>query len=183
MSTPKKPLDPVPPSDPAEAQAWLRTLVEQAEKGDETILPIVRNFLAFPAVVELHGNLAVLVEKTLVRAATEKNLFFREALTRKLELLRAELAGPTPTPIERLLAEHATMCWLWMQCDEARYAQAEKRSLTLDEFYQRKLDRAHKRYLAAIKTLALVRKMAVPVLRAEMARPSIRLAACAPAEG
>jgi hypothetical protein len=58
------------------------------------------------------GELARLSQSTLIAKFSGKNLAFREALSRKLELLRAELAGPGPTPLERLLVERVVSCWL-----------------------------------------------------------------------
>ena len=171
------------PTDPAQAEVWMLKLLTRAQKGDESTLPILRKFLMTPVAAEIYGNLAAVIEKTLVEAAAGKNLLFREALTRKLVLLREELAGPSPTPVERLLAEHAAGCWLRLHDAELRYEKGEERSLKKDEFYQRRIDRSQKRYLAAVKTLMLVRKLAVPMLRAETARPPIRLEARAPADG
>jgi hypothetical protein len=88
------------PSDPAE----LRKLLKRAQGGDESTLPAVRQFLQNPnAVGFLGGDLALQAEQALVRTAAGENLAFREALTRKLELMREELAGPNPAPVERLL--------------------------------------------------------------------------------
>src|SRR5262249_19521193 len=101
----------------------------------------------------------------LVSAAAGKNLAFKEALTRKLELLRQELAGPTPTPLERLLVERVVACWLQVQYADGRLFQQEaKPTPAQGEYLQRSGDRAHKRFLSAVRTLALVRRLALPVL-------------------
>src|SRR5262245_66143189 len=98
-----------------------------------------------------------------------------------MELLRAELAGANPTPIERLLVERIVACWLQVQDADARYAQAKNLSLAWGEYYQRRMDRAHRRYLSAVKALALVRKLAVPVLQVNIAREQVNVAgSCAP---
>ena len=46
------------------------------------------------------GDLARQAERSLIGKVAGNNLVFKEALLRKLELLRVELAGPTPTPTE-----------------------------------------------------------------------------------
>ena len=81
-----------------------------------------------------------------------------------MELLRAELLGPTPTPLERLLVERVVACWLQVQDADVRYAQAKNPSFALGDYLQRRMDRAHKRFLTAARTLALVRRLALPVL-------------------
>ena len=43
-------------------------------------------------------------------------------------------------------------------------------------YLQRCIDWAHKRYLSAIKTLAVVRKLAVPVLQVNIARKQVNVA-------
>jgi hypothetical protein len=153
--------DVVIPTEPDE----LRKLLKRAQGGDASTLPALRKLLQEPAAVdELGGDLAQQAALSLIAAAAGKNLMFKEALTRKLELLRAELAGPSPAPVERLLVERVVACWLQVQDADVRYAQARDLSLAWGEHYQRRMDRAHKRYLSALKTLALVRRLALPVL-------------------
>ncbi len=82
--------------------------------------------------------------------------------------MREELSGPTPTPLERLLAERIVACQLHLDYLELNYArQVEKGNLTDMKtylLYEGCVNRAHQRTLAAIKMLALVRKLALPVL-------------------
>jgi hypothetical protein len=53
-----------------------------------------------------------------------------------------------------------------------------KDSMTLDlgMYYQKSIDRAHKRYLSAIKSLAVVRKLAIPVLQVNIAKKQANVA-------
>jgi hypothetical protein len=76
----------------------------------------------------------------------------REGLRAKMEALRVELAGPSP--LERVLAERIVACWLHLYHLETIYGDKDRLPLELGSYYQRCLDRAHKRYLSAIKTLA-----------------------------
>jgi hypothetical protein len=155
--------------------AELNALVKRAEKGDPSTLPALRRLLGDPEAVGLFGDLAKLAENSFVRAAAGDNLLFQESLTRKLELLRAELAGPNPSPLERLLVERVVACWLQVQDADVRYAQATNLSgQRLDDFLKR-MDRAHQRYLSALKTLALVRKLALPVLQVNIARNQVNV--------
>ena len=157
----------------------MRKFLKRARGGDEWTLPVLRKMLENPATVDaLGGDLARQAELSLIDAAAGDNLSFREALARKLELLRAELAGPSPTPVERLLVERVVACWLQVQDADVRYAQGQKGcTLAQGEYQQRRMDRAHGRYLSALKTLALVRKLAVPVLQLNIARKQVNVAA------
>ena len=112
---------------------------------------------------------------TLVRKLAGQDLAVREGLRRKLESLRAELGGLTATPLERLLVERIVACWLHLHHLEALYA-GNSMPLELATYYQRSLSAAHKRYLSAIKTLAVVRKLAVPVLQVNIARRQVNVA-------
>jgi hypothetical protein len=101
----------------------------------------------------------------------------RLAQSRKLPLLKAELAGPDPTPLERLLADRVAACWLQLHYYEAILAQSlGNMTIAQGHYQQRRIDSAHRRYLAAIKTLALVRKLAVPVLQVNIAKKQVNVA-------
>lgn len=152
-------------------------IMELAQKGDKTAIPALRKLLENSAMVEvLGGDLAQQAELSFVNAAAGGNLAFKEALLCKMRMLRAELAGPNPTPIERLLVERAIACWLQVQDADVRYAQAEDLSPKWAEYFQRRMNHCHKRYLSALKTLALVRKLAIPVLQVNIAREQVNMA-------
>jgi hypothetical protein len=148
----------------------LREFLDRAEAGDESTVPALRKILENPAAVDaLGGDLARQAEHSLIRAAAGTNLPFREAVLRKLELMRAELAGPDPTPLERLLAERVVACWLQVQDADVRYAQGQQGCTPAQgTYHQRRMDRAHRRFLSAVRTLALVRRLALPVPLAQV---------------
>jgi hypothetical protein len=80
--------------------------------------------------------------------------------------------------LERLLVERIAACWLQVQDAEIKYMHNHKQ-LTLQqvEFHQRRMDATHKRYLVAIKALALVRKLALPALQVNIARKQVNVSA------
>jgi hypothetical protein len=153
---------------PRDAQG-MAALLKRARAGDASTLPAVRELLRHPeAIGAFGGDLAQQAELSLVQAASGDDLAFREALLRKTALLREELQGPSPTPLERLLVERVVACWLQVQDADIRYAQAKNPSLAQGDYLQRRIDRAHKRFLTAARTLALVRRLALPVLVAQV---------------
>jgi hypothetical protein len=101
-----------------------------------------------------------------------------------MELMRAELAGPDPTPLERLLVERIVACWLQLHYIDIRLPQSEaKLTMKQVEYLEDRRDRAHRRYLSAIKTLATVRKLALPVLQVNIAKKQVNVAgSCLPAD-
>lgn len=164
---------------PKEADDAL-ALLRRAENGDEAAMKTLREVLNDPEAVDVFGgDLAQVSQRTLIAKYSGKNLLVKEALNRKLELLRAELLGPDPTPLERLLVERVVSCWLLLHHLEAAYAGKDSMPLALGAYYQRCLSASQKRYLSAIKTLATVRKLALPVLQVNIARKQVNVAAAA----
>src|SRR5262249_54897587 len=67
-------------------------------------------------------------------------------------------------------------CWLHLHHLETIYSAKDSMSLDLGSYYQRCITSAQKRYLAAIKTLALERKLAVPVMQVDIASEPVDVA-------
>jgi hypothetical protein len=121
----------------------------------------VRALLTIPGAVETAGgDLARTSDRRNARHLAGDDPFQFEAILARLEQQRAELAGPDPSAVERLLAERAASCWLGVARAELYLSSAGVQ----DEHAQRSLDRANKRYLSVLATLARVRKMAVPAV-------------------
>jgi hypothetical protein len=153
----------------------INELLKRAENGDEKTLPTLRELLKTPGFIDMYGDLATQAELSFVRSAAGKNVAFREALLAKLQAMRAELAGPKPTPLERLLVERVVACWLHVQDADVRYAQLGNPTLAQGDYFQRRMDRAHRRFLSAVRTLALVRKLALPVLQVNIAKKQVNV--------
>jgi hypothetical protein len=184
VSDATKPADLAVPTGADEVRKFLK----RARRGDASTLPALRAMLRDPAAVDLlGGDLARRAEQSLLNAAAGEDLAFKQALTRKLELLRTEVAGANPTPVERLLVERIVACWLHLAHLEAVHVDLRGRPggipLALDAHYQRCISSAQRRYLAAIKALAVVRKLAVPVLQLNIARKQINVAGSCVAAG
>jgi hypothetical protein len=101
----------------------------------------------------------------------------KAALKEELCALIDELAGPTPSAVERVLAEIAATSWFAYRMNEAQYAShaASEMGLThtQSEHAQRRMDRAHRRFLSTLKTLAAVRRLALPALQRNVARQQV----------
>jgi hypothetical protein len=156
--------DRAPPEDDA---GRLEALVTRAQAGDPAALGELRKLMAsHPGLWEGIGNLAAQVEHAWLKAIAGKDEVAKEAIARKLKTLRREVAGPAPAPLERLLAERIALCWLGVHHAEALYAQnVGQLTLAQGTYFQDRLDRAHRRYLSAIRALAQLRRVAVTVAR------------------
>ena len=105
------------------------------------------------------------------RLTSDGNLLYRECIIREAEQVRAAAAGPNPTPLESLLADRAVLSFLHVQYTEVMYQSALIAGGTCNDMrhYADRIDVANRRYLAAIKTLAQVRRLQIPTLQIAMA--------------
>jgi hypothetical protein len=78
-----------------------------------------------------------------------------------------------PSPVERLLAHIAASSYFAHRMHEAYYAASGSEggmTLAQSEPAQRRMDRAHRRFLSTVKTLAAVRRLALPTLQINVAQ-------------
>src|SRR4051812_5496056 len=97
-----------PPTPDPEALARLQSLVQRAQRGDESVQPELRELLdAHPEIWQRCGDLALQAQAAWLRLISGPDLLLRESLQRKLEQLKSDLAGTDPSPLEKLLVERA----------------------------------------------------------------------------
>ena len=150
---------PTPP-EPPPAAADLGRVLEAARRGDPAALPALRAFLDEKPEIWRHaGDLAAHAERSWAELAAGPDLLARESLARQLAALKAELAGPTPTPLEWLLVERIAATWLQVNYADAIAARARDVSVKQAELAIERQDRAHRRHLAAVAALATVRRL------------------------
>ncbi len=147
-----------------EALADLRDLVTRGHDGDEEALARMDTVLEeIPSIARRFGNLNMMVEEGFVERTASNNPFRQKALRVSLEDMREELAGGNPSPLEKLGAERVASCYLQLHYAELIYNQElPKFTNEQDDYYQRRLDRLHRRYLSAMRSLAQVRKLLKP---------------------
>jgi hypothetical protein len=161
----------------------LAQLLKRAVAGDLAVLPALCQVLADnPQLWKGYGDLAAQAEGALIRQAAGSNLLLSESLIRKLAALKEELGGESPSPLERLLIERVTACWLQVAYYDTLVVQARESSPARLKMLQGLQDAAHRRHLSAIKTLATVRKLLRPPLspvdvaaRLDGERPRVRM--------
>ena len=148
-------------------------LLARANQGDPQALAALRvGFEEDPALGDAFGDLASRAEGALVALAAGQNEVVQEAVRRKLEGLKRELAGESPSPLERLLVARITATWLQVSYAEAQYAAALKGdnvSIGRSEYLQRRCERAQRQHLTAIRALAQVRRLLVPMVQLNIA--------------
>jgi hypothetical protein len=151
-------------------------LLGRAQAGDPRALAEVEQDLDRQP--ESWGLIARLAgaEERLIAALAGDDALLAAALRRHLATLREELGGPAAAPLERLLAERIACCWLALQEADRRALHREGLSLAQATYYDRRLDRAQRRYLAAIKALAVVRRLGLPAVQLNVAAQQVNLA-------
>jgi hypothetical protein len=158
----------VRPNEPGEADQraekdGLAQLLKRAEAGDRSVLPQLQQALdGNPDLWRGYGDLAAHAEASLAMLAAGPNLLLAESLKRKLAELKAELGGEAPSPLEKLLAERVSASWLQTAYFDALLAQAAGAGEARLKVLRQQQDAAHRRHLAGIKQLALIRKLLRP---------------------
>lgn len=140
--------------------AELRDVVKKAKAGDASVLPRLRQILDHhPVIYEHIGDL----EKIVVRAWSEllagDDPLTREAVNRKADALRADLAGDQPTAIEKLLIGQVVSSWIENSHAQCLSAEPARQSLAQAAFNLKRAESSQKRLLAAIRTLTTVRAL------------------------
>jgi hypothetical protein len=148
----------------------LQAVSEKAEAGDKEARKELRRLVrdSSPEVIGRVSDIGRRAGRMLARNASGGEPLTEEALYAKLAAMRMEIAGENPTPLEVLLTERVVSLWMLTALLEVLIASQYRRSVTdgnkrSSPSYiiqqSRILDCATKRYLAAIRELARVRKL------------------------
>jgi hypothetical protein len=110
-------------------------------------------------------------------AGTKEDSKTKATLKDELCEFAAELAGPTPSPVETVLANAAATNWFALRMFEAQYSGAatsgEGMRFVQSEHDQRRIDRAHRRFLSTLQPLATARRLALPAVQINVARQPV----------
>ena len=148
----------------------LRAVSDKAEAGDREARRELRRLVrsSSPEVIGRASDIGRRAGRMLAKTAAGGDPLTEETLYAKLDAMRAEIAGENPTPLEVLLTERIVSLWMLTALLEvlvsAQYrktlSDGTKRSSPSYLLQQsRILEGATRRYLAAIRELARVRKL------------------------
>ena len=146
----------------------LQELADKAEGGDDGARLELRRCLReeSPDVVAGCSDSARSYRRLLAERSSGGNPLRKEAISERAGRMALELAGENPTPLEVLLSERVASLWVLVELQEALlaawYYKAKATSPTFVLQMARLQESAHRRYLAAIKTLAQVQKLQGP---------------------
>jgi len=157
------------PKDVQEKLAVLRALSEKAERGDREARKELRRAVreSAPEVIFRASDIGRRGQWALIKTVSANDPLTEETLVARLEQMRAEVAGPDPSPLEVLLTERICSLWLlievlgWLVSAQLSAALSpEQRSPTSYlKFIIGWQESANRRYLSSIRELARVRKL------------------------
>lgn len=158
------PKDEMSPEKRRELIAELKEHITRVHDGDEgAIADMEKSLELIPSIARKFGNLNLWVERGFLERATGGTPVEKKSVALALEQMREELAGSSPSPLEILGAERVASCWLQLHYGELIYEQnLGKLTLDQDNYYQKRLDRLHRRYLSSMRSLAQGRKLLKP---------------------
>jgi hypothetical protein len=132
-----------------------------ARRGNKKVLPMLRQALdEHPELWQHFGNLALQTQESWLQLIAGTDLLLAEAMRRHLDAMRTELAGPNPSPLDRLLVDRILACHvqvLYFEAMETTDPTAENTRLARYRMDRR--DQAHRQFLSAVKMLATVRNL------------------------
>lgn len=149
--------------------SWTDTELDQltlrAQKGDTAAMRELRQAIGvYPALERQFSDMATIARQRIAEATFGKsNLLLKETLDRKVAAMRRDLEGPAPTPLERLLIERIITCWTAVYLAEIS-ASASGQPIARAEYLDKRVDRAHHRYLTSLIALAKVRRLLAPTI-------------------
>ena len=158
------------PADVQERLDELRDLSKKAEGGDKEARKGLRRAVleSSPAVIARASDVSRKAQHMLIQTASGGDPLTGLALSGRLDMMREEIAGEDPTPLEVLLTERVVSCWLWLTLLDALNSGQFQRELPegakrAEPSYLRHMvklqDGAHRRFLSSVQALARVRKL------------------------
>jgi hypothetical protein len=141
-------------------------ILERAQQGDEAVLLQLQALLAGrPELVKQFGDLARHAEDCFLKLAAGTSCLAKESTRLHLAKVKEELSQPSASPLEKLLIDRIAVSWLQVHhadLDAATVLNSGQSTTPRSVQAHRRLDQAHRRYLASIKQLAIVRKLLKP---------------------
>jgi hypothetical protein len=154
--------------DTKDRLAKLEELSDKAADGDKKARGELRRLLreSGPEVVREASELARKVQCALIKTAAGGEVLAEEALVIRLDMMRSEIAGPDPSPLEVLLAEKIVSVWILTELLElllsaqlTELPKSQRMSHSFLKFYLGWQEQANRRLLSAIRELAKVRRL------------------------
>ena len=130
----------------------------------------------------LGGDIPAKVEQCLLVLFGDGDLARAEAARFRFRQFRATILEAGDSPLERIMADRVALAWLTAYVFEARFCEAVTLAMPGDvataaglDQLQRRAAIAARQLESAVKTLALTRRLALPIARGEVGKPRLFL--------
>ncbi len=146
--------------------SFLWDIVRKANEGDSDAITKLRDELNgsnADLLVHACGDISHQAQMALLEAMYGQQEGYKLAALKSMKQLREELGWETSPRIEQMLIDRMVLAWQYLHWAELMNTQAGKSSQSQAKYNQERIDRANKRFLAATKMLATIRKMALPI--------------------
>jgi len=157
------------PKDVKDRLGELRTISERAEDGDKSARKDLRKALreSAPEVISRASDIGRRGQRVLINTVAANDPLTEEALVARLELMRAEVAGPDSSPLEVLLTERICSLWLLIEVLEwlvsaqlsGDLPREQRSPMSFLQHVFKWQESVNRRFLSAIRELARVRKL------------------------
>ena len=148
--------------------AELRELSAKAEGGNREARRELRRAVrsSSPEVIGRASDFARKGQRILIETISDGEPLMEEAISARLDLMRTELAGESPSALELLLVERIVSNWLLVEILETLTSAYFKRGEGIQRpppsylrFIHGWQESANRRFLASVRELARVRKL------------------------
>lgn len=156
----------------------IREMNQRASAGSESALHALHDLMdRHPEIWGHLGDMATIAERSWLDVIATNDALARESIRRRLDKLKIDLAGENPCPLETLLCNHVALSWVAAQDAEAQASRAMEVSPGQARFRLTQAESAQRRFLAASRTLALLRSTMARGLRPlQVFEPSRKMA-------
>ena len=145
---------PKAPTDP------LQAILERARQGDQSVLPQLKQVLDDnESLWRDCYDLVAMSEQAWLDKIVGKDLLASQSFRRHVVQLKLDLVGPSPTPLEKLLADRIAAAWLGVHHAETMEALGDASGGKAAQMRLKRLESANKRFQAATKALAVARRL------------------------
>lgn len=131
----------------------------KAEDLEEFRKGLIQN----PALLRTFGDMVTQAEFRLIEALNLSKSS-KEAMRLHGGNIRRDLGYSTASPLEKMLIDHVTLCWLRLSIVELKHVNNTRGSTDIPQadFWDRALSAAQRRYLRAVESLARVWRLLSP---------------------
>jgi len=138
----------------------VQTVLDAARCGATEAPPELKRILdANPVIWQELPRVESIVEAAWLDRIAKTNLLLRDSLSRKLDALREEMAGPSPSPLESMAVERVLATWLQVEFADLYASFVEpSEDPKLMGLAIKMQDSAQRRYDSAVKNLSAVQK-------------------------